>query len=52
MDAEEVGTPGSWLEFGGELRLWRRRAGLTQTQLGLRVGYPKCGPVLRRLGRG
>lgn len=39
MHAEEVGTPGSWLEFGRELRVWRRRAGLTQTQLGLRVGY-------------
>ncbi|MEV4483818.1 helix-turn-helix domain-containing protein [Micromonospora coxensis] len=28
-----------WAEFGRELRSWRRRAGLTQGQLGLRVGY-------------
>lgn len=39
MDAEGVGTPQPWAEFGRELRAWRRRAGLTQTQLGLRVGY-------------
>ncbi|MEU3955584.1 helix-turn-helix transcriptional regulator, partial [Streptomyces achromogenes] len=29
----------SWAEFGRRLRAWRRRAGLTQSQLGLRVGY-------------
>ncbi|MFC4149431.1 helix-turn-helix domain-containing protein [Micromonospora mangrovi] len=38
MDGEDVRTP-PWGEFGRELRVWRRRAGLTQAQLGLRIGY-------------
>ncbi|GHE98708.1 helix-turn-helix domain-containing protein [Streptomyces fumanus] len=29
----------SWAEFGRRLRAWRRQAGLTQSQLGLKVGY-------------
>ncbi|MCB5165841.1 helix-turn-helix domain-containing protein [Streptomyces bambusae] len=29
----------AWGEFGRHLRSWRRQAGLTQQQLGLRVGY-------------
>lgn len=37
MDAGDGSRP--WREFGRELRVWRRRAGLTQGQLGLRVGY-------------
>lgn len=28
-----------WAEFGRRLRYWRRQAGLTQRQLGQRVGY-------------
>ncbi|SCG65939.1 helix-turn-helix domain-containing protein [Micromonospora halophytica] len=35
----EVRRTERWAEFGRELRSWRRRAGLTQGQLGLRVGY-------------
>ncbi|MFF6993450.1 helix-turn-helix domain-containing protein [Streptomyces sp. NPDC008313] len=31
--------PPEWAEFGEELRYHRRRAGLTQQQLGMRVGY-------------
>ncbi|MFJ9692147.1 helix-turn-helix domain-containing protein [Kitasatospora sp. NPDC101183] len=30
---------GAWREFGALLRHWRRRAGLTQAQLGAGVGY-------------
>ncbi|NRQ33581.1 helix-turn-helix transcriptional regulator [Nonomuraea sp. NN258] len=36
------GTPSiatSWAEFGHRLRFWRRSSGLTQAQLGLRLGY-------------
>lgn len=29
----------AWRAFGARLRHWRRRAGLTQAQVGLRVGY-------------
>ncbi|AHH99389.1 helix-turn-helix domain-containing protein [Kutzneria albida] len=32
-------APQAWAEFGRQLRVWRRRAGLTQLQLGLRMGY-------------
>ncbi|MEV4543696.1 helix-turn-helix domain-containing protein [Micromonospora echinaurantiaca] len=39
MDAEGAGAARSWVEFGRELRWWRRAAGLTQSQLGQRVGY-------------
>ncbi|SCL46779.1 Helix-turn-helix domain-containing protein [Micromonospora citrea] len=39
MDAEEAAAARSWVEFGRELRWWRRAAGLTQSQLGQRVGY-------------
>lgn len=39
MDAEDPPSGGPWAGFGRELRVWRRRAGLTQGQLGLRVGY-------------
>ncbi|MFI9325329.1 helix-turn-helix domain-containing protein [Kitasatospora aureofaciens] len=31
--------PGAWREFGARLRHWRRRAGLTQAQLGAGIGY-------------
>ncbi|MFJ9773568.1 helix-turn-helix domain-containing protein [Kitasatospora sp. NPDC101157] len=31
--------PGAWREFGARLRQWRRRAGLTQAQLGAGIGY-------------
>ena len=34
----ETAEPG-WAEFGRQLRCHRRRAGLTQVQLGRRVGY-------------
>ncbi|RZU74811.1 hypothetical protein EV384_3291 [Micromonospora kangleipakensis] len=36
MDPEEAPP---WGGFGRELGVWRRRAGLTQAQLALRVGY-------------
>lgn len=39
MDAEDPPPGRPWAGFGRELRVWRRRAGLTQGQLGLRVGY-------------
>ncbi|WP_317621388.1 helix-turn-helix transcriptional regulator, partial [Streptomyces sp. CBMA123] len=29
----------AWREFGARLRHWRRRAGLTQAQLGAGIGY-------------
>lgn len=32
-------APEPWAEFGGRLRHWRRSLGLTQAQLGARVGY-------------
>ncbi|MEU3655362.1 helix-turn-helix transcriptional regulator [Streptomyces sp. NPDC032161] len=32
-------TAEAWLVFGTRLRQWRRRAGLTQAQVGARVGY-------------
>ncbi|WP_307806758.1 helix-turn-helix transcriptional regulator, partial [Streptomyces sp. FH025] len=31
--------PLAWREFGARLRHWRRRAGLTQAQLGAGIGY-------------
>ncbi|MER6300866.1 helix-turn-helix transcriptional regulator [Kitasatospora sp. NPDC001539] len=31
--------PDPWREFGARLRHWRRRAGLTQAQLGAGIGY-------------
>lgn len=34
-----VRTPARWEEFGRRLRHWRRRAGLTQAQVGIHVGY-------------
>jgi transcriptional regulator with XRE-family HTH domain len=34
-----AGTDTRGVEFGQRLRTWRRRAGLTQAQLGQRVGY-------------
>ncbi|MEV7415417.1 helix-turn-helix transcriptional regulator [Streptomyces sp. NPDC089919] len=39
MTVEATGAAPTWVEFGRHLRSWRRRAGLTQRQLGLRVGY-------------
>ncbi|WP_196451965.1 helix-turn-helix transcriptional regulator [Planomonospora sp. ID82291] len=36
-DAPGALTP--WAEFGRQLRRWRQRAGLTQAQVGTRVGY-------------
>ncbi|GIH72723.1 helix-turn-helix domain-containing protein [Sphaerimonospora thailandensis] len=46
MDAETahanspaVRSPARWEEFGRRLRHWRRRAGLTQAQVGIHVGY-------------
>ncbi|MER5358492.1 helix-turn-helix transcriptional regulator [Streptomyces sp. NPDC002785] len=35
----DVRTAEAWRAFGTRLRLWRRRAGLTQAQVGARVGY-------------
>ncbi|MFF1277548.1 multiprotein-bridging factor 1 family protein [Streptomyces marokkonensis] len=35
----EGGQASPWAEFGEQLRYYRRRAGLTQRQLGHRVGY-------------
>ncbi|WP_406447965.1 helix-turn-helix domain-containing protein [Streptomyces sp. NBC_00876] len=32
-------TAEAWRSFGARLRQWRRRAGLTQAQVGARVGY-------------
>lgn len=29
----------AWVEFGQHLRHWRRMAGLTQAQIGRRIGY-------------
>lgn len=34
-----IPAPARWAEFGRRLRHWRRRAGLTQAQVGVRVGY-------------
>ncbi|GLZ41377.1 helix-turn-helix transcriptional regulator [Actinokineospora sp. NBRC 105648] len=39
MATDTTRDPRQWHEFGRRLRDWRRRAGLTQAQLGLRVGY-------------
>ncbi len=39
MSVETTPEVALWPEFGRRLRGWRRRAGLTQAQLGLRVGY-------------
>lgn len=40
MDSgEPVARQASWVEFGHRLRALRRQAGLTQLQLGLRLGY-------------
>lgn len=38
MEAVNIGTP-TWEVFGCRLRYWRRHAGLTQEQLGRRLGY-------------
>ncbi|MFE3500151.1 helix-turn-helix domain-containing protein [Kitasatospora sp. NPDC059160] len=35
----DVQQAGAWREFGARLRHWRRRAGLTQAQLGAGIGY-------------
>ncbi|WP_327365920.1 helix-turn-helix domain-containing protein [Streptomyces sp. NBC_01217] len=35
----DVRTAEAWTAFGTRLRQWRRRAGLTQAQVGARVGY-------------
>ncbi|MFI5750738.1 helix-turn-helix domain-containing protein [Streptomyces sp. NPDC051644] len=35
----DVRTAEAWRAFGTRLRQWRRRAGLTQVQVGARVGY-------------
>ncbi|MFJ7200603.1 MULTISPECIES: helix-turn-helix domain-containing protein [unclassified Streptomyces] len=37
--APEARTAEAWRAFGTRLRQWRRRAGLTQVQVGARVGY-------------
>ncbi|MBM7773362.1 transcriptional regulator with XRE-family HTH domain [Actinokineospora baliensis] len=39
MAGHASGQSAHWPEFGRRMREWRRRAGLTQAQLGLRVGY-------------
>ncbi|WP_051385439.1 helix-turn-helix domain-containing protein [Actinokineospora inagensis] len=39
MAVHATGESRQWSEFGRRLREWRRRAGLTQAQLGGRVGY-------------
>lgn len=35
----DAGAGEAWRAFGARLRQWRRRAGLTQVQVGARVGY-------------
>lgn len=35
----DAGAAEAWRAFGARLRHWRRRAGLTQVQVGARVGY-------------
>ncbi|MFC4060647.1 helix-turn-helix domain-containing protein [Planomonospora corallina] len=37
--ADAPGAPAPWAGFGHQLRRWRQRAGLTQAQVGARVGY-------------
>lgn len=37
--APDARTAEAWRAFGTRLRQWRRRAGLTQAQVGARVGY-------------
>ncbi|MET9661905.1 helix-turn-helix transcriptional regulator [Streptomyces sp. NPDC006510] len=37
--APDARTAEAWRAFGARLRQWRRRAGLTQAQVGARVGY-------------
>ncbi|MFC6576396.1 helix-turn-helix domain-containing protein [Planomonospora parontospora] len=37
--ANAPAAPAPWAEFGRQLRRWRQRAGLTQAQVGTRVGY-------------
>lgn len=39
MPVKDAPVSGVWAEFGRQLRHCRRRAGLTQQQLGLRLGY-------------
>ncbi|MFF5715578.1 helix-turn-helix domain-containing protein [Streptomyces buecherae] len=39
MPVKDAPVSGVWTEFGRQLRHCRRRAGLTQHQLGLRLGY-------------
>ncbi|MER7765134.1 helix-turn-helix transcriptional regulator [Streptomyces sp. NPDC097619] len=39
MSVHSTEADESWEQFGRHLRSWRRQAGLTQQQLGLRVGY-------------
>ncbi|WP_018685622.1 helix-turn-helix domain-containing protein [Actinokineospora enzanensis] len=39
MAGDATRDPTRWPEFGRRMRQWRRRAGLTQAQLGTRVGY-------------
>ncbi|MFT2014859.1 helix-turn-helix domain-containing protein [Streptomyces sp. 796.1] len=39
MPVKDAPVSGVWAEFGRQLRHCRRRAGLTQHQLGLRLGY-------------
>ncbi|MER7751972.1 helix-turn-helix transcriptional regulator [Kitasatospora sp. NPDC097643] len=39
MQTTTAHEPGHWREFGARLRHWRRRAGLTQAQLGAGIGY-------------
>lgn len=41
VDANPPAVPAAprWAEFGQRLRHWRRRAGLTQAQVGIKVGY-------------
>lgn len=39
MDATGIEPAPPGINFGRQLRTWRRRAGLTQAQLGQRVGY-------------
>lgn len=43
-------TAEAWRSFGDRLRRWRRRAGLTQAQVGARVGYDHT--AISKLERG
>lgn len=48
--ADQQHTHSSWIEYGRHLRAWRRRAGLTQRQVGDRLGYHDS--VISKVERG